>query len=41
MEWAQELQNKMNEIDINDIVQLAIQIQKKYNKYEQNNVSLK
>ena len=29
MEWAQELQNKMNEIDISDIVQLALQIQKK------------
>ena len=39
MEWAQELQNKMNEIDISDIVQLAIKIQKKYNKYEKNNIS--
>ena len=39
MEWAQELQNKMNEIDISDIVQLALKIQKKYNKYEKNNIS--
>ena len=28
MEWAQELQNKMNEIDISDIVQLALKIKK-------------
>ena len=39
MEWAQELQNKMNEIDINDNVQLALKIQKIYNKYEKNNIS--
>ena len=39
MEWAQELQNKMNEIDISDIVQSALKIQKKYNKYEKNNIS--
>ena len=39
MEWAQELQNKMNEIDISDIVKLALQIQKKYNKYESNNIA--
>jgi hypothetical protein len=39
MEWAQELQNKMNEIDISNIVQLALKIQKKYNKYEKNNIS--
>ena len=38
MEWAQELQNKMNEIDISNIVQLALKIQKKYNKYEKNNI---
>ena len=41
MEWAQELQNKMNEIDISDIVQLALQIQKKYKRNESNNISLK
>ena len=40
MEWAQELQNKMNEIDISDIVQLALKIKKKYNKNEYNNMSL-
>ena len=40
MEWAQELQNKMNEIDISDIVQLALKIKKKYNKNEYNNISL-
>ena len=39
MEWTQELQNKMNEIDISNIVQLALKIQKKYNKYEKNNIS--
>ena len=41
MEWAQELQNKMNEIDITNIVQLALKIQKQYNKKEKNNISLK
>ena len=39
MEWTQELKNKMNEIDISNIVQLALKIQKKYNKYEKNNIS--
>ena len=41
MEWAQELQNKMNEIDITNIVQLALKIQKQYNKNEKNSISLK
>ena len=41
MEWAQELQNKMNEIDITNIVQLALKIQKQFNKKEKNNISLK
>ena len=41
MEWAQELQNKMNEIDISENVLLAIKIQKIYNKYEENNISPK
>ena len=40
MEWAQELQNKMNEIDITNIVQLALKIQKQYNKKEKNNISV-
>ena len=40
MEWAQELQNKMNEIDITNIVQLALKIQKHYNKKEKNNISV-
>ncbi len=41
MEWVQELQNKMNEIDITNIVQLALKIQKQYNKNEKNSISLK
>ena len=41
MEWAQELQNQMNEIDITNIVQLALKIQKQYNKNEKNSISLK
>ena len=41
MEWAQELQNKMNEIDITNIVQLALKIQKQYNKNEKNSIALK
>ena len=40
MEWAQELQNKMNELDITNIVQLALKIQKQYNKKEKNNISV-
>ena len=38
MEWAQELQNKMNEMDINKIVKIALETQKKYKRKESNNI---
>ena len=41
MQWAQQLQNKMSEIDISNIVKLALQIQKNYRKKESNNIEIK
>ena len=41
MEWAKQLQFKMNEIDITNIVKLALDIQHKYHKYESNNIIIK
>ena len=38
MEWAQELQNKMSEIDINNIVKAALEIQKIYRRRDSNSI---
>ena len=38
MEWAQELQNKMEEIDINNIVKVSLEIQKIYKRKESNSI---
>ena len=41
MEWAKQLQNKMNEIDITNIVKSALEIQHKHHKYKSNNIIIK
>ena len=41
MEWAQQLQNKMNEIDVTNLVIQAIEIQNVLTGNESNNISLK
>ena len=41
MEWGQQLQNKMSEVDINNIVKIALNIQKKYYKKESNHITIK
>lgn len=41
MEWAQKLQKKMNEEDINNIVKIALQLQNKFNKKDSNNITIK
>ena len=40
MEWAQQIQNTMNEMDVTNLVKVALEIQKKYNKKESNNISI-
>ena len=41
MLWAQQLQKKMKEIDISNIVKMALQIQNSYKKKESNNIEIK
>ena len=41
MEWAQQLQNKMKEIDITKLVKMAIEIQTKYKKKDSENMLIK
>ena len=41
MEWGQQLQNKMKELDINNIIKIALEIKYKYNKRESNHISIK
>ena len=41
MEWSQEFKNKMNNLDINALVQTSIEIQIKYNKKDLNNLIIK
>ena len=41
MEWAQQLQKKMNEEDINNIVKVALQLQNVYYKKDSNNICVK
>ena len=41
MEWAQQLQNKMDELDINTLVKTSIEIQTKYNRKDSNNFIIK
>ena len=41
MEWAKQLQIKMNEIDITNIVKSALEIQHKHHKYKSNNIIIK
>ena len=41
MYWAHQLQNKINEIDITNIVKVALEIINKYNKKDSNNILIK
>ena len=41
MEWAQQLQNKMNEMDINNLVKVALEIKYRYDRKDSNNISVK
>jgi len=41
LEWARDLQYKMNEDDITELVKIALQVQGKYKKKELNNIKVK
>ena len=41
MEWAQQLQNKMDELDVTELIKTTIEIQNIYNWNDSNNIIIK
>ena len=41
MDWGQQLQNNMNELDINNIIKIALDIKHRYNRRESKHIPIK